>query len=32
MTKFPELRPKKSVLNEGIRNRDWNEKLAGKCM
>ena len=29
-TKLPELRPNKSVLDEGIRDRDWNQKLAGK--
>ena len=29
-TKLPELRPNKSVLDEGIRDRDWNQMLAGK--
>ena len=29
-TKLPELRPKKSVLDESTRDRDWNQKLAGK--
>ena len=29
-TKLPELRPNKSVLDEGIRDRDWSQKLAGK--
>ena len=29
-TKLPELRPNKSVLDEGIRDRDWGQKLAGK--
>ena len=29
-TKLPELCPNKSVLDEGIRDRDWNQKLAGK--
>ena len=29
-TELPELRPNKSVLDEGIRDRDWNQKLAGK--
>ena len=29
-TKLPELRPNKSVLDEGMRDRDWNRKLAGK--
>ena len=29
-TKLPELRPNKSVLNESTRDRDWNQKLAGK--
>ena len=29
-TKLPELRPNKSVLDESTRERDWNQKLAGK--
>ena len=29
-TKLPELRPNKSVLDESTRDRDWNQKLAGK--
>ena len=29
-TKLPELRPNKSVLDEGIRDCDWNHKLASK--
>ena len=29
-TKLPELRPNKSVLDESMRDRDWNQKLAGK--
>ena len=29
-TKLPELVPNKSVLDEGIRDRDLNQKLAGK--
>ena len=29
-TKLPELCPNKSVLDESTRNRDWNQKLAGK--
>ena len=29
-TKLPELRPNKSVLDESIRDRDWNQKLASK--
>lgn len=29
-TKLPELRPHKSVLDEGIRDRDWSRKLTGK--
>ena len=29
-TKLPELRPNKSVLDEGIEDQDWNQKLAGK--
>ena len=29
-TKLPELRPNKSFLDEGIRARIWNQKLAGK--
>ena len=29
-TKLPELGPNKSVLDEGIRDRNWNQKLAGK--
>ena len=29
-TKLPELRPNKSVLDEGVRDQDWNQKLAGK--
>ena len=29
-TKLPELRPNKSVLDEGIRDRDWRRKLTGK--
>ena len=29
-TKLPELRPNKSVLDEGIRDRDWSRKLTGK--
>ena len=29
-TKLPELHPKKSVLYESIRDRYWNQKLAGK--
>ena len=28
-TKLPELRPKKSLLDESTRDRDWNQKLAG---
>ena len=29
-TKLPELRSDKSILDESIRDRDWNQKLAGK--
>ena len=29
-TKLPELRPNKSVLDENIRDRDWNHKLTSK--
>ena len=29
-TKLSELRPNKSTLDEGIRDRDWNQKLSGK--
>ncbi|XP_022797033.1 uncharacterized protein K02A2.6-like [Stylophora pistillata] len=29
-TKLPGLRPNKSVLDESTRDRDWNQKLAGK--
>ena len=29
-TKLPELRPNKSVLDESTRDRDWNQKRAGK--
>jgi len=29
-TKFPELRPHKSVLDESIRDRDWNQKLSSQ--
>ena len=29
-TKLPELRPNKSFLDESTRDRDWNQKLAGK--
>ena len=29
-TKLPELRPNKSLLDESTRDRDWNQKLAGK--
>ncbi|PFX23104.1 Uncharacterized protein K02A2.6 [Stylophora pistillata] len=29
-TKLPELRPNKSVLDESTRDREWNQKLAGK--
>ena len=29
-TKLLELRPNKSVLDESIRNQDWNQKLSGK--
>ena len=29
-TKLPELRPNKSVLDESIRDRDWNHKLSSK--
>ena len=29
-TKLPELCPNKSVLDESMRDRDWNQKLAGK--
>ena len=29
-TKLPELRPNRSVLDESTRDRDWNQKLAGK--
>ena len=29
-TKLPELCPNKSVLDEGIRDGDWNQRLAGK--
>ena len=30
-TKLPELRPDKSIVDESIRDRDWNRKLAGKA-
>ena len=29
-TKLPELRPNKSLLDESIRDRDWNHKLSSK--
>ncbi|CAB4005533.1 Neural cell adhesion molecule 1 [Paramuricea clavata] len=29
-TKLPDLRPDKNVLDESIRDRDWNKKVAGK--
>jgi hypothetical protein len=29
-TKLPELRPDKNILDESIRDRDWNKKVAGK--
>ncbi|CAB3999022.1 Neural cell adhesion molecule 1, partial [Paramuricea clavata] len=29
-TKLPELRPDKNILNESIRDRDWNKEVAGK--
>ena len=29
-TKLPQLRPNKSFLDEGMRDRDWNQELAGK--
>ena len=30
ITKLPELRPNKSMLDENIRDLDWNHKLSSK--